>query len=236
MPSSYYDQPSRVQNRQKDRWYHNLGEMALDPATWGTAIGAHIGGPVGAGAGNALGNMLPRKDLGPEEDNFKSNLEGGPEEVAGDFVKGMGKQQMGEFIGDEVGGMFADPTAAEGASAVAEPRWLTQTVQGGEDSIYGMPDKVLQPQVVTDTLGQEAANAPTPPVDPNKLSTLEKAFMINSIAKSGFDMIGDTQDRKEYERSRGMGNAFDASMAAAFAGDRNSPGPGTYQNYLKRAG
>ena len=237
MPSSYYNQPVR-KTEQKDRWYHNLGEMVLDPATWGTAIGAHIGGAPGAGAGKALGNMIPGVDLGPEDDNFRSNLEGGLEEVTGDFVRGAGQQQMGEFIGDEVGGMFADPTAAEGASAVAEPEWLTQARLGGEDSIYGMPGGGgIDPKAFGASASQEAANAPTTAaMDPNKLSTLEKAYMLNSIVQTGFNMVGDMQDRRRYDESRGPGNPFDRAMTDAFSQNQRSQGVETYQNYLKRVG
>ena len=240
MPSAYYNQPVR-KREQKDRWYHNLGEMALDPATWGTAIGAKMGGPVGAGIGKAVGDAIPfGVDLGPEDDdNFRSSLEGGLGEVAGDFVEGVGRQQAGQFVRDEVGGMFADPTAAEGASAVAEPEpWLAQAMQGGEDSIYGMPGGgAIDPKAFGASTSQEALNAPTTAaMDPNKLSTLEKAFMINSIVQTGFNMAGDLQDRRRYEQSRGPGNMFDTAMTDAFDQDRRNQGIRTYQNYINRVG
>tara|TARA_R110000824_G_scaffold125862_2_gene285154 strand:- start:1660 stop:2295 length:636 start_codon:yes stop_codon:yes gene_type:complete len=211
--------------------------MVLDPATWGTAIGAHIGGAPGAGAGKALGNMIPGYDLGPEDDNFRSNLEGGFEEVTGDFVRGAGQQQMGEFIGDEVGGMFADPVAVD-------------TAGGGAGYAGGYPQDHFQldagvtpggggidPKAFGASASQEAANAPTTAaMDPNKLSTLEKAYMLNSIVQTGFNMVGDMQDRRRYDESRGPGNPFDRAMTDAFSQNQRSQGVETYQNYLKRVG
>jgi len=239
VPSAYYNQPVRKRQK-KDNILHNLGEMALDPATWGTAIGAKMGGPVGAGIGKAVGDAIPfGVDLGPEDDdNFRSSLEGGLGEVAGDFVEGVGRQQAGQFVRDEVGGMFADPTAAEGAVTTAStmagnPEMLADYT----DQFMNVGSDALQPEVITATLGQPAANAPTTAaMDPNKLSTLEKAFMINSIVQTGFNMAGDLQDRRRYEQSRGPGNMFDTAMTDAFDQDRRNQGVRTYQNYINRVG
>ena len=119
MPLPYYNQRRPIQNTQKDKWYHNVGEFVLDPRNIGTAVGGFFGGSPGAAAGSALGGMIPGVDFGPEDDARQSSLEGGFGEVVGgvtrDAARGYGAAELGQMGVDKLQGAFADPLLAQGA-------------------------------------------------------------------------------------------------------------------------
>jgi len=74
-------------------------------------------------------------------------------------------------------------------------------------------------------------------MDPNKLSTLEKAFMLNNIVSTGFNIAGAIDERNQFRRQRAGGNPFDLAMAGAFRNDNDrESGVSSYQDYIKRIG
>jgi hypothetical protein len=160
MPLPYYNQRSQIQNRQKDKWYHNVGEFVLDPRNIGTAVGSIWGSP-GAAVGSALGGMLPGVDFGPEDDARQSSLGGGVGEAVGgvtrDAARGYGAAELGQMGVDKLQGAFADPltaqATAQGAGVVPGPTefglssniggadpLMAQGAVGGEASFMTTPD------------------------------------------------------------------------------------------------
>ena len=125
MPLPYYNQRRPIQNTQKDKWYHNVGEFVLDPRNIGTAVGGFFGGSPGAAAGSALGGMIPGVDFGPEDDARQSSLEGGFGEVVGgvtrDAARGYGAAELGQMGVDKLQGAFADPLAQGAGAGVPGP-------------------------------------------------------------------------------------------------------------------
>ena len=238
---NFYGQPVDIRNRQKDSFIHNLGETVLDPKNIGTVLGTIGGGMVGQPTlggtiGGTLGGMVPGPDFGPEDDQFRSSLDDGLGGVVRDAATSYAASELGQMGVDKVKGMFADPLAAEGAPAV---------MSGGGGAGYGegfidqhMMEAPVGAPAFSATQSQTALNASTPAaMDPNKLSTLEKAFMLNNIVSTGFNIAGAIDERNQFRRQRASGNPFDLAMTDAFRNDRNRPsGVTSYQDYINRIG
>ena len=242
---NFYGQTVDIRNRQKDNFIHNLGETVLDPKNIGTVLGTIGGGMVGQPTlggtiGGTLGGMVPGPDFGPEDDQFRSSLDDGLGGVVRDAATSYAASELGQMGADKVKGMFADPLAAEavstGGSQIANMTDPFETT-GYADQFMNVGSDVLDPQAMASSLGQGAANAPTLPGDPNKLSTLEKAFMLNNIVSTGFNKAGAIDERNQFRRQRASGNPFDLAMTDAFRNDRNRPsGVTSYQDYINRIG
>ena len=240
---NFYGQPVDIRNRQKDSFIHNLGETVLDPKNIGTVLGTIGGGMVGQPTlggtiGGTLGGMVPGPDFGPEDDQFRSSLDDGLGGVVRDAATSYAASELGQMGADKVKGMFADPLAAEGASAVASGGGGAGYAGEGVFGTDHMMEAPVGAPAFSATQSQAALNGSTPSgMDPNKLSTLEKAFMLNNIVSTGFNIAGAIDERNQFRRQRASGNPFDLAMTDAFRNDRNRPsGVTSYQDYINRIG
>jgi hypothetical protein len=96
----------------------------------------------------------------------------------------------------------------------------------------------IDASAATQNLSQFSQNAEVPSwlANANKMSTLEKAYMLATIGSTVANVAGGLAQQRRSQQSRGPGNPFDLAMTDAFGQDRQREGVSSYQDYLRRVG